>query len=130
MLQEAKKSVIDPSLVNKEVVLCVKEYKNSISSLLQQSSKVNARLMTILSCDGYTTAIEKADYLTSKLPEIESLKNESNELIEKISKIKIEILNEDGDLLLFLKSAFSSLLHSKKCTLDSLNINDVPKCTE
>ena len=124
-LQKAKKLIIDPSLVNKEVVLCVKEYKNNISSLLQQSSKVNARLMTILSCDGYTTEIEKADYLTSKLPEIESLKNESNELIEKISKIKIEILNEDGGLLLFLKSAFSSLLHSKKCTLNSLNINDV-----
>lgn len=124
-IQEAKKLAIDPNLINKEVVLCVKEYKNSISSLLQQSSKVNARLMTILSCKGYTTEIEKVDYLTSKLPEIESLKEESNELNERISKIKIAILNEDGDLLLFLKSAFSTLLHSKKCTLDSLNINDV-----
>lgn len=69
-IQEAKKLVIDPSLINKEVVLCVKEYKNSISSLLQQSSKVNARLMTILSCNGYTSEIEKVYYLTSKLTEI------------------------------------------------------------
>lgn len=124
-IKEAKKIDIDPSLVNKEVVLCVKEYKNSISFLLQQSSKVNVRLMSILSCAGYTTAIEKSDYLTSKLSEIEGLKNESDELIKKISNIKIEILNEDNDLLLFLQSAFLSLLHSKKCVLDSLSINDV-----
>ena len=81
--------------------------------------------MSILSCAGYTTAIEKSDYLTSKLSEIEGLKNESDELIKKISNIKIEILNEDNDLLLFLQSAFLSLLHSKKCVLDSLSINDV-----
>ena len=124
-IQEAKKLVIDPSLINKEVVFCVKEYKNSISSLLQQSSKVNARLMTILSCKGYTTEIEKADYLTSKLPEIENLKNESDELNERISKNKIKILNEDGDLLFLVKKSFAALFSSKKCVLEGYTLKEL-----
>lgn len=123
-VQEARTFDVDSSLVNKEVVLCVKEYKDSISTLLQQSSKVNKKLMAILSCNGYITEIDKFDYLSSNLTEIESLKNESDKLCESISKNKIELLNEDGDLLLFLKTAFASLLQSKKCSSDNVNVRN------
>lgn len=123
-VQEAKTLKAAPYLVNREMVFTVEEHKKKLLPLLNRLSDVNSQLKNMLSCHGCTTAEEKDVYLSSKIDIITQLKSESDKLYMDIFKEEIEIPNEDGVIALMIKTSFHSLLYSKKCSSDEMNIKD------
>lgn len=123
-LQKAQQPQLEIALVNKEVVFTVNQYKNNLKEKISKCNEFDHSLKRILSCVGCSNVDEKLKHLTNKIDELQRLKSESDLLHREIAKQKIKLLNEDGNLLFFVKKSFTSLLSSKKCILEGLSLKE------
>ena len=114
----------DISLVNKEVVFTVNQYKSNLKDKISKCNEIDNALKRILACVGYIYVDEKLDYLNNKIDELQQLKAESDLLHREIEKRKIKLLNEDGNLLGFVKQSFTAVLSSEKCVFEGENTKD------
>ena len=114
----------DLSLVNKEVVFTVNQYKSNLKDKISKCNEIDNALKRILACVGYIYVDEKLDYLNNKIDELQQLKAESDLLHREIEKRKIKLLNEDGNLLGFVKQSFTAVLSSEKCVFEGENTKD------
>lgn len=123
-LQKVQQPRLEIALVNKEVVFTVNQYKDNLKETISKCNEIDNSLKRILSCVGCRNVDEKLEHLNAKTDELQRLKAESDLLHREIGKQKIKLLNEDGNLLFFVKKSFTALLSSKKCVLEGLNLKD------
>lgn len=123
-LQKAQQPKLEIALVNKEVVFTVNQYKDTLKDTISKCNEIDNSLKRILSCVGCRNVDEKLEFLNAKTDELQRLKTESDLLHREIGKQKIKLLNEDGNLLFFVKKSFTALLSSKKCVLEGLNLKE------
>lgn len=124
-LKTAQQPKTEIALVNKEIVFTANQYKDNLRETISKCNEIDKSLKCILSCVGCDNVVEKFEYLTNKTNELQRLKDESDLLHREIDNHKIKLLNEDGDLLFLVKKSMTSLLLSKKCVIDGLNIKEV-----
>lgn len=122
--RSASKFEIDPNLINKEVVFAVKSYKEKMDLIYEKHASVTRQIRRITSCTGCCTIDDKYSHLSENMDKLKQLKGESEECIAQLSCFKIELLNDNRDLLFGMKRAFLQLLNSKKCLSESGNIKD------
>lgn len=124
-LQRPQLIRIDNAIVNTEVVFTVNQFKERIRDSISECNAIDQKLTRILACNGCQTVDEKFNFLSEKTEELQSLKNDSDRLHNELSKHKIKLLNEDGNLLFFVKKAFSALLSSKKCVIEGISLKEL-----
>lgn len=114
IIYEAIPFKCNTEFINKEITFTVNNYKQQISTLMHEytSSDAYKNLRKILLYSG--TYTQKYDFLSSNFETIQKLKLECDTLYAYACERKIEIINEDDDILLLLKNTFSSILDSKK----------------
>lgn len=122
-LQKSATLQVDASQLNKELIFVVQEYKKSIFALLSRCSETDKKINDILACDGCHTIYEKHKYLSSNVDSLNSLKTESDKLHTEISQNKIQLLDENKDILFEVKKAFLNLLQSKKCISNGMELS-------
>ena len=98
-LQKAQQPKSEIALVNKEVVFTVNQYKDNLKEIIAKCNEIDHSLKHILSCVGCSNVDDKFNHLTNKINELQRLKTESDSLHREITKHKIRLLNEDGNLL-------------------------------
>ena len=123
-LEKSQQPNTEIALVNKEVVFIVNQYKDNQRDIVAKCNDIDQAINRILSCAGCSNIDEKLNYLNNKMDELQHLKAESDSLHMEIAKHKIKLLNEDGNLLLFVKKAFDALLSSKKCVIEGLELKE------
>lgn len=124
-LQKAQHPNVEVALVNKEVVFTVNQYKDNLRSSISKCNEIDQAIKHILSCVDCGNVDEKLNYLSGKTEELQRLKSESDMLHSEIAKQKIKLLNEDGNLLFLVKKSFTTLLSSKKCVIEGLNLKEL-----
>ncbi len=124
-LQKAQQPQLEMSLVNKEVVFTVNQYKDNLKETISKCNEIDISLKHILSCVGCRNVDEKLYHLNTKTDVLQHLKSESDSLHREVGKLKIKLLNEDGNLLFFVKKTFTALLSSKKCVLEGLTLKEL-----
>ncbi len=102
-LQNAQAFNADTQFINKEVVFTVKQFKAGLKNTIIKCNEVDSAINRILSCRGCSSVYEKLEYLSSRTDELQRLKSKSDLLHDQISKRKISLLNEDGDILFLVK---------------------------
>ena len=115
---------IAPDLVNKEVVFTVNSYKDRMAAIYNRYSLITNEINRILACTDCISVDEKYSHLISCEDKLKQLKEEGDSCLSQLSSYKIEILNDNRDLLFEIKLAFRYLLNSKKCQSDSLTIKE------
>lgn len=85
---------------------------------------VTDEIKRILACTGCISVDEKYSYLTSNEDKLRKLKEEGDACLSQLSSYKIEMLNDDRNLLFELNLAFRYLLNSQKCQSESLAITE------
>lgn len=125
IMYEAIPFKCNTEFINKEITLTVDNYKQQISTLMHEYSSSDAykNLRKILLYSG--TDLQKYDFLSSNFETIQKLKFECDTLYTNACEKKIEIINEDDEILLLLKKAFSSILDSKKHTAQGREKNNI-----
>ena len=113
---------IAPEFINKEVVFTVKSYKERMAAIYDRYLLIANEIKRILACTGCISVDEKYSYLISHEDKLKQLKEEGDTCLSHLASYKIEILNDDRDILLEMKLAFRYLLNSKKCFSKSLTI--------
>lgn len=124
ILKPAKQPYIESSLVNKEVVFTVNQYKDNLRHSLSECNEHYQAIENILFCEGCTDVNDKFNHLSLKNEEFENLKSKIDLLHSEINGSKIKLLNENDELLLLVKNAFTSVFSSKKCILDGRNLEE------
>ena len=114
---------IAPDLINKEVVFTVNSY-NRMAAIYNRYSLITNEINRILACTDCISVDEKYSHLISCEDKLKQLKEEGDSCLSQLSSYKIEILNDNRDLLFEMKLAFRYLLNSKKCQSDSLTIKE------
>lgn len=122
--QSAALFKINPSLLNKEIIFAVKTYKERTANLHEKYSSVAQEIEEILSCPGCQTVDEKYSYLTLHTDWLKTLKRDADDCLTQLASLKIEILNDDRDLLFEMKLAFHYLRNSKKCLSETGSVKD------
>lgn len=115
---------IAPDLINKEVVFTVNSYKDRMAAIYNRYSLITNEINRILACTDCISVDEKYSHLISCEDKLKQLKEEGDSCLSQLSSYKIEILNDNRDLLFEMKLAFRYLLNSKKCQSDSLTIEE------
>lgn len=115
---------IAPDLINKEVVFTVNSYKDRMAAIYNRHSLITNEINRILACTDCISVDEKYSHLISCEDKLKQLKEEGDSCLSQLSSYKIEILNDNRDLLFEMKLAFRYLLNSKKCQSDSLTIKE------
>lgn len=115
---------IAPDLINKEVVFTVNSYKDRMAAIYNRYSLITNEINRILACTDCISVDEKYSHLISCEDKLKQLKEEGDSCLSQLSSYKIEILNDNRDLLFEIKLAFRYLLNSKKCQSDSLTIKE------
>lgn len=115
---------IAPDLINKEVVFTVNSYKDRMATIYNRYSLITNEINRILACTDCISVDEKYSHLISCEDKLKQLKEEGDSCLSQLSSYKIEILNDNRDLLFEMKLAFRYLLNSKKCQSDSLTIKE------
>ena len=115
---------IDPDLINKEVVFTVNSYKERMAAIYDRYSFITNEIKRILACTGCISVDDKYSHLTANEDKLKQLKEEGDSCLSHLSSCKIEMLNDDRNLLLEIKLAFRYLLNSKKCQSESLSIKE------
>lgn len=123
-LQKVQQPNIENALVNKEVVFTVNQYKDNLRDIASKCNDIDQATNRILSCVGCSNVDEKLNHLNNKTDELQHLKAESDLLHREMVKQKIKLLNEEGNLLFFVKKSFVALLSSNKCVLEELNLKE------
>lgn len=133
-LHKAQQPQLEIALVNKEVVFTVNQYKDNLKDnlkeIISKRNEIDNSLKRILSCVGCSNVKEKLKHLNKNTDELQRLKAESDSLYKEIVRQKIKLLKEDGNLLFFVKEAFTALLSSKKCVLEGGNLKKLIICDE
>ena len=111
-------------LINKEVVFTVNSYKDRMAAIYNRYSLITNEINRILACTDCISVDEKYSHLISCEDKLKQLKEEGDSCLSQLSSYKIEILNDNRDLLFEMKLAFRYLLNSKKCQSDSLTIKE------
>lgn len=124
-LQKAQQINTENSLVNKEVVSTVNQFKDCLRDNISKCNEIDQAINRILTCVGCRDIDEKLNYLSAKTEELQRLKSESDLLHNEIEKHKIKLLNEDGNLLFLVKKSLNALLSSKKCVIEGLNLKEL-----
>ena len=106
-LQKAQQPQLEIALVNKEVVFTVNQYKDNLKEIISKRNEIDNSLKRILSCVSCSNVDEKLNHLNKNTDELQRLKTESDSLYREIVRQKIKLLNEDGNLLFFVKKAGS-----------------------
>ncbi|MCD7892065.1 MAG: hypothetical protein LUG60_00055 [Erysipelotrichaceae bacterium] len=107
--------ICNAKFINKQVILTVKKYKNEI----KEREIINNSIKEILYRDDFNDIEEKYEYLKANIEVLDQLKKVSEKLYNEISKRKIQILNEDEQILSNIKKAFELPRKSYKCTVHS-----------
>lgn len=115
---------ITPDLINKEVVFTVNSYKERMAKIYDRYLLITNEIKRILACAGCISVDEKYSHLTSNEAKLKQLKEEGETCLSHLSSYKIEMLNDDRNLLFEMKLAFRYLLNSKKCQSESLTIKE------
>ena len=115
---------IDPNLINREVVYTVNSYREKIEAICERYLHIATDIKKILLCVGCNSIDDKLSHLTTNKEKLKQLKDECDSLLATLSSYKVEIINENRDLLFELKLAFRYLLNSKKCHSDSLTVKE------
>lgn len=115
---------IAPDLINKEVVFTVNSYKDRMAAIYDQYSLITNEIKRILACTGCISVDEKYSHLISCEDKLKQLKADGDTCLSHLASYKIEMLNDDRDLLFEMKLAFRYLLNSKKCLSESLTIKE------
>ena len=115
---------IAPDLINKEVVFTVNSYKDRMAAIYNRHSLITNEINRILACTDCISVDEKYSHLISCEDKLKQIKEEGDSCLSQLSSYKIEILNDNRDLLFEMKLAFRYLLNSKKCQSDSLTIKE------
>lgn len=110
--------------INKEVVSTVKSYKERMATIYDRYSLVTNEIKQILACTGCISVDEKYSYLISNEDKLKQLKEAGDACLSQLSSYKIEMLNDDRNLLFEMNLAFRYLLNSKKCQSASLAITE------
>lgn len=113
---------VDASLINTDIVESVRRYKEGLSDLIAECSDIDQKIASILKCHGCMTPKEKLMALRGKRDELSQMKAKSDNYHQLIESRKLQLLNEDWDVLSCIKNAANALLASKKC---SASINPV-----
>lgn len=116
--------MIAPDLINKEVIFTVNSYKERMAAVYEQYLLIINEINRILVCTGCRSIDEKHAHITASEGRLQQLKSDGESCLEKISAYKIEMLNDDRDLLFELNLAFRYLLNSKKCQSETLTIKE------
>lgn len=124
-LQKAQQINTENSLVNKEVVSTVNQFKDSLRDNISKCNEIDQAINRILTCVGCRDVDEKLNYLSAKAEELQRLKCESDKLHNEIAKHRIKLLNEDGNLLFLVKKSLNALFSSKKCVIEGLNLKEL-----
>ncbi|GEM_PF-2031370 len=124
-LQKAQQINTENSLVNKEVVSTVNQFKDCLRDNISKCNEIDQAINRILTCVGCRDIDEKLNYLSAKTEELQRLQSESDLLHNEIEKHKIKLLNEDGNLLFLVKKSLNALLSSKKCVIEGLNLKEL-----
>lgn len=112
---------IDHVLINQEVV---NSYKEHMAAIYERYSFIANEVNRILACIGCVSVDEKYSHLSSNEDKLEQLKEEGDSCLSQLSSYKIEILDDNCDILSEMKLAFRCLLNSKKCKSESLTIKE------
>lgn len=123
-LQKAQQINTENSVVNKEVVFTVNQFKDILRDSISKCNEIDQTINHILACVGCKDVDQKLNYLSDKTDELNRLKSESDILHNEISKHKIKLLNEDGNLLFLVKKSLTALFSSKKCVLEGLSLKE------
>ncbi len=123
-LQKARVLPADKALQSKTIHTQIVEYKRSREVLVSQYVDKRAALTRILACNGCNNVDEKYDYLSTNEERLRQLKSEIERIQKQINGSKIELLNENVDVMATIRICFKSLLSSKKCVSDEVNISD------
>lgn len=118
------------SLLNKDVISTVNKYKEKQLEMFDLASEVDGGITEILKCEECTTIDEKRKYLKKNIDVLERLKKESDYYHDEINNKKIQLLNENKDLLWDLKKFFLSLINSKKCVSEEVDIKSFLKAVK
>ncbi len=112
---------IAPELVNKEVVFTVNSYKENTAAIYDRYLAITNEVKSILD-RGAASVNAKYAYLTANEDKLKRLKTEGESCLARLASYKIEMLNEDQDLLFEMKLAFGYLLNSLKSNSESLTV--------
>lgn len=115
---------IAPDLINKEVVFTVNSYKDRMAAIYDRYSLITNEIKRILACTGCISVDEKYSHLISCEDKLKQLKADGDTCLSHLAPYKIEMLNDDRDLLFEMKLAFRYLLNSKKCLSETLTIKE------
>lgn len=115
---------IDPDLINKEVVFTVNSYKERMAAIYDRYSLITNEIKRILACTGCISVDDKYSHLTENEDKLMQLKEEGDSCLSHLSSCKIEMLNDDRNLLFETKLAFRYLQNSKKCQSESMPIEE------
>lgn len=115
---------IDHALINQEVVFTVNSYKERMAAVLERYSSIANEINGILACTGCASVDEKYSYLSSNKNKLKKLKEEGDSYLSQLSSYKIEMVNDNSDILPEMKLAFHCLLNSKKCKSDSITVKE------
>lgn len=124
-IQKAQHISIANSLVNKEIVFTVNQFKDVLRDSVSKCNEIDQAINSILACVRCHNFDEKLEYLSANAENLQRLKSESDKLHNEIKHHKIELLNEDEKLLLLVKRSLVALLSSKKCVCEGFNLKDI-----
>ena len=117
---------IDPDLINREVVSAVRSYKDRVADVYEKYLSISNELKTTVSCPGCDSFDERYDYLTAHEDRLSHLGDEINSCLKQIESHKIELLNEDIDLMRAMNCAFYLLRRTETITARSLITHSEP----
>lgn len=106
---------------NIEIINCVKRYKSSTKTIYQELKSVNDCIYQILQkSKQFSDKKESLNFLNNNKDELERLKGESDNIQQRLSKIKISLFNDSDESVRALTNAIAQIEKSKKvkCSLD------------
>lgn len=118
---------VDPLFVNKDVVYVVQTCKEGKGNrdIYQKYVSAYNEIRCILACVGCQTVSDQYYSLFANMDRLKHLKRKHDLCVSLLFRYKIQLLNEDIDLLRELKAAFDSLRKSIICKTESGTLDDI-----
>lgn len=112
-----RRITVTDDIVNKDVIAIVRKHKQSLYNQISERKVIDKQLRCFLKCNGYSNVDDKNNYLEAHIDEIKELKRKSDVLYGEINERKIQLLNEDSELMLEMKKSFRSFSFEQKMLL-------------
>lgn len=110
--------------INKEILFIVKKHQDTIKQHVVAKKACDAQLKKLLNCEYHTDIDAKKSYLDAHKDTICRLKEESDNLFSAIYERRMQLFNSSSMLSLDFKNSAIALRDSKKCTCDTVNVED------